>query len=71
MTLEEVGALRDKYYAALLAADLNQLDHSVEGASYSHDTHRESLQKSFEYYDALYNRKLSGGRTRRLNRKAV
>lgn len=71
MTLDEVKALRDKYYAAILAADTNQLNHSVDGASYDHDSHRESLQKSFEYYDALYNRKLSGGRTARLGQKAV
>ena len=71
MTLEEVKAMRDKYYDALLAADLNQLNHSIDGASYDHDSHRDALQKAFEYWDTLYNRKSSGGRTRRLNRKAV
>lgn len=71
MTLDEIKTIRDKYYEAIVAADLNQLNHSIDGASYEHDAHRESLQKSFEYYDALYNRKLSGGQTRRLSRKAV
>lgn len=70
MTLAEVKALRDKYYNALLDADLNQLTHSVDGASYDHDAHRESLQKSLEYWDNVYNRKLSGGVTRRLGLKA-
>lgn len=71
MTLQEVKTIRDKYYNQLLAIDLNQLNHSLDGASYDHDTHRDSLEKSLEYWDTMYNRKLSGGRTRRLDRKCV
>lgn len=71
MTLEQVKTLRDKYYNALLDLDLKQLDHSIGDASYSHDTHRTSLQESFKFWDDLYNKKLSGGTTARLNKKAV
>jgi len=71
MTLAQVGALRDKYYNALMALDTNQLTHSIDGASYDHDSHRDSLEKSLEYWDTMYNTKLNGGRTLRLGKKAV
>ena len=71
MTLGQVQAVRDKYYNAIMDLDLIQLDHSIEGASYSHDTHRDSLQKAFEYWSSLYDRKASAGATARLDKKAV
>jgi hypothetical protein len=71
MTLAQVQAVRDKYYNALLALDLNMLNHSIDEASYDFDSHRDSLQRAFTYWDNLYNRKSSGGRTRRLDRKSV
>lgn len=71
MTLDQVQVIRDKYYQALLDLDVNQLNHSINGASYDWDSHRESLEKQFEYWDNLYNVKAAAGTTRRLNKKAV
>lgn len=71
MTLAEIKVLRDAAYAALVALDLGQTTHSVDGESYDHDGHRKSLVETFEKWDALYNRKATAGRTYRLNKKAV
>ncbi len=71
MTLQEVKTIRDKYMNAILQLNMNMLTHSLNGASYDHDAHRDSLEKAFQYWDTMYNRKISGGRTRRLDRKAV
>lgn len=71
MTLDEVKTLRDKCYNALMELDFTQLDHSIGGASYSHDGHRNSLMEMFKYWDNLYNVKLSAGKTTRLGKKAV
>jgi hypothetical protein len=71
MTLDEVKAVRDKFYNAILALDLNQLNHDIDMAEYRHDDHRDSLMKSFQFWDNLYTLKQLGGRTYRVNRKAV
>lgn len=71
MTLDQVAALRDKYFNALLDYDVNKESHSIGDASYQHDQHRESLQKSFEYWDNLYNVKASVGGRLRVTKKAT
>lgn len=71
MTLAEVKALRDKYYAAMLAETPIQVTHSIGDASYSWDEHRSSLMDAFKYWDNLYNVKLSAGMSQRLGKKAV
>ena len=71
MTLAEVKAARDKYYAALLELPATMLTHSIEGASYDWDSHRANLQEQFQYWDNLYNVKLSAGQTLRMDTKSV
>ncbi len=71
MTLLEIGALRQKYYDALLALDPTKTTHSVDGESQDHDGHREKLEKQFQYYDNLYAKKQSAGRSYRINKKAL
>lgn len=71
MTLAQVKALRDKYYQALLDYPAIAEDHSISDASYSHDGHRENLQKQFEFWDKLYNVKSGAAQGARLGTKAV
>lgn len=71
MTLAEVKAIRDKYYNELLAEYPMRPTHSIGDASYSHDEHRSNLLEQLKFWDNLYNVKLSGGTTLRMNKKSV
>lgn len=71
MTLDEVKVMRDRYYDALLALDLTQMNHSIGDASYENDSHRTALEESFKKWDDLYNAKSSAGARLRVNKKAI
>lgn len=71
MTLQQIGQLRDKYFQALMDLDPSKITYTVDGETVQHDQHRESLQKMWEYYDKLYTSKSWGGKTYRLNMKAL
>lgn len=71
MTLEQVGVIRDKYYAAILELDLSLMNHSIGDASYENDSHRTALEERFKFWDELYTAKANAGGRHRLNKKAI
>ena len=46
--LTDLYAYRDALMAKLLALNLDSMNHSVDGRSFSHDGHRESLQAALD-----------------------
>lgn len=71
MTLAQVQTIRDSLIAQMTSLNLNTMDHSIGGASYSPDGHMKAIQEQIAYWDNLYNLKLNAGRQIRECKKAV
>lgn len=71
MTPQQILAILTNYQTALTNLDLTQVSHQIGDASYDHDAHRDSLVKGIEYWNNLYNRKISAGRSPRMDYKSV